>query len=209
LQSLAPAPGSLVPHVEPVGGRVRSIAVVLSRLFRALARLDEAAARDPHPARVADTDLWASVAHLLEDLAEIAGDETALQVEFEPAPAPPAAGTGGNGATSPSVPDCAAALAAGALDVNFEHLIEQREDAWNDLVAAVRRRTSPLDARAEDDAMDTYSRLLAALPTDLRRDFRRFAESRALESIIERQAAFELGRHVERQTAPLVRTRTA
>ena len=52
--------------------------------------------------------------------------------------------------------------------------------------------------------MDTYSRLLAALPAESRRDFRLFAESNAFQNIIERGAAFELGRQVERQASVLI-----
>ena len=153
-----------------------------------------------------DGDLWRTVGDLLE---ETAGTLTTLrerlrQVGQEREPAAPEPPPGAKSRTASTIAAAAADLAAAALDVDLEHAIEKNEDAWIALVTAVRASRSPVDVNAQnEDAMDLYMKLVAALPADLRRDFRRFAETHAFANLVERNAAFELGRHVERQLAAL------
>ena len=69
------------------------------------------------------------------------------------------------------------------------------------LVKAIREaRTDSEDHLLDNDEhLELYSKLVTTLPPELRPEFRRLTMSRTIADIIERQAAFELGRQVERQ----------
>jgi hypothetical protein len=229
-------PGHVVTELSRAGRRIRSVAVVLSHLFDALS--DPHRSKRPRGAG-AQAELWSSVGDLLDDLAIDAQLITEEMDALTPAPAEPEVptpattgtkdvgaravappsgqddlnGAGTAGRVTPTT-ELAADLARTALDPSLDlgHIIEEHEDRWTDLVAAVRKRRFPRDDHGEqDDAdspMDLYTRLIATLPAELRRDFRRFAQSRAVEDIIERDAAFELGREIERRSQEVQRPRT-
>jgi len=198
----APPVGDLL---ETTSRRSRSLAIVLMGLFRARAeRGRDPAAHALDVDQEADAELWQSVGLLLAELADTAaaknGDQAGAASDAELTRQP--ARIGGE----PDVAQLADDLARLALDVDFENLIDRHEHEWHALLDSVRRRTSSLDGpQDEEDTLDVYAKLLTALPSELKRDFRRFAESHALDTIVERNAAFELGRRVERRLAPLQR----
>ena len=100
----------------------------------------------------------------------------------------------------PSVVALAGELARDALDVDLGAIIEQHEDDWTALVHAIRAEKFHGDNSARDavEPLELYSKLITTLPVELRRDFRRLTEWRTADEIAERQAAFELGRQIER-----------
>jgi len=184
--------------------RIRAVSVVLSHLVALLGR----------DGPTSDTDLWNAISGLLDDtaaqaavlsdrLSSLTKDEPLPEAERERAPV-------GDAEPATSIAGMAENLARAALDVDLEQVIEEHEDAWTALVGAVRQRKTPADGHppAGEDPMDVYMKLVASMPSELRRDFRRFAETHAIDSLIERDAAFELGRHVERQAA-VAKTRRA
>ena len=100
----------------------------------------------------------------------------------------------------PSVVALAGELARDALDVDLGAIIEQHEDDWTALVHAIRAEKFHGDNSARDavEPLELYSKLITTLPVELRRDFRGLTEWRTADEIAERQAAFELGRQIER-----------
>ena len=197
--------GSSAGRLAHASRRVRSLAVVLHTLFEAL---DES--RQPIPLHATvraglDQTFDGSVNDLVDEIGR-AIEEVRRQLRDAPTIADGAAAMpGAAAAASTDVDACAEQLAGRAFEVSLERLIEEHEETWSALVDAVRRQHVPLDGQPldRDQTMDTYSRLLVALPADSRREFRQFAESTAFQSIVERGAAFELGRHVERRAAGL------
>jgi len=212
----AQAPDSGLSDLADTCRRIRAVSVVLSRLVASLERDGPAQGEEPgRPNSPSiDADLWNAVGCLLDDTAAQAAamsDRLSSLTESGPAPEPEQK-TAPVAATEPptTIAGMAADLARAALDVDLEQVIEEHEDAWTALVGAVRQRKTPAEAHAAggEDPMDVYMKLVASMPSELRRDFRRFAESHAIDSLIERDAAFELGRHIERQ-ATVVKTKRA
>jgi hypothetical protein len=201
-------PGSAAPDLAHASRRVRSLAVVLSTLFEALSKLDRDVESRAEPHANHDGGLADSVVDLLDDITETVDGIRRRLVGVTPQATAALEVHRGADPTNGPVAECAETLARATRQVDLEQLICDHQDAWTALVSAVRRRRVPLDGRIdEEDTMERYSKVLAGLPTDLRRDFRRLAESSAFLNIIERDAAFELGRHVERQIATVGRAR--
>jgi hypothetical protein len=207
MDSVAMDSGSSAPDLAHASRRVRSLALVLSTLFDALLKLDQ----DVRTRAECDSNLDAtfadSVVDLLDEITETVGFMRLRLVHVEPPAAAAAIDVHrGDDAAMEPVAECADTLARAARDVDLEQVICDHQEAWDALVTAVRRRRVLPDGGADgEDTMERYSRVLAALPTDFRRDFRRLAESSAFLNIIERDAAFELGRHVERQATTVRR----
>jgi hypothetical protein len=200
MDSVAMDSGSSAPNLAHASRRVRSLALVLSTLFDALWKLDQDVRTRAECQSNLDANFADSVVDLLDEITETVGFMRLRLVHVEPQ-APPAIDVRrGDDADKEPVEECADTLARAARDVDLEQVICDHQEAWDALVTAVRRRRMLPDGGADgEETMDRYSRVLAALPTDFRRDFRRLAESSAFLNIIERDAAFELGRHVERQ----------
>lgn len=192
--------GSSVPDLAHASRRVRSLALVLSTLFDALSKLDQDVKTRAERHSTHDANLAESVVDLLDEITETVSGMRRRLVHVEPPAAAAVDAPLGNGVVTEPIAECADTLARVALGVDLEQVICDHQEAWDALVTAVRRRRVPLDGREDDEeTMERYSRVLGALPTDFRRDFRRFAESSAFQNIMERDAAFELGRHVERR----------
>lgn len=200
MDSVAMDSGSSAPNLAHASRRVRSLALVLSTLFDALWKLDQDVRTRAECQSNLDVNFADSVVDLLDEITETVGRMRLRLVHVEP-PAAAAIDVGrGDDAAKEPIAECAETLARAARDVDLEQVICDHQEAWDALVTAVRRRRVLPDGGGDgEETMDRYSRVLAALPTDFRRDFRRLAESSAFLNIIERDAAFELGRHVERQ----------
>ena len=188
MKTLAPTEDSFGGALNDAARRIRCRAVVLSRLFEALSSADGGfrvvGDADGHD----DAAFWAGLRDLMGEILQGAG----------PQPAP----------KRNDVEECetrsavvAADLAREVLVLDLGRIVEDHQDGWEALVKAIREaRTDSEDHLLDNDEhLELYSKLVTTLPPELRPEFRRLTMSRTIADIIERQAAFELGRQVERQ----------
>jgi len=186
---------SLASTEDPLGGalndaarRIRCRGVGLSRLFEALSSADGGfrvvGDADGHD----DAAFWAGLRDLMGEILQGSGAQPTAKDEVGDASQTRSAAV-------------AADLARDVLVLDLGRIIEDHQDGWEGLVKAIReeRMDSEDHLLDSDQHLELYSKLVTTLPAELRPEFRRLTMSRTIADIIERQAAFELGRQVERQ----------
>jgi len=191
--------GSSGEMLDEVNRHLRATAVLLVRIFDAFARLPPES--PPAEAPRFDPDFWAGLRDVADDLLRTSHEIQRLADAIARSNA--GAASNGNGAGSSD--DLALQLAEDALKVDLGAIIEDHREDWSALVDAIRaeRRPGDQNGNGEVEPLELHSKVVATLPPDLRRDFRKLTEWRVAEEIAERQAAFQLGREIERQARAL------
>jgi hypothetical protein len=203
--------GSSGDALDRTTRHLRVVTALLIRMCEALAAVPTNSHSNGNGSRPSDVDLWSGLHDVLADLmhasinierlvAELRGprsDQVSAHVEGN-----------GNGDAASAAAGLAGDLAREALSVDLGAIIENHQDDWTALVRAIRSEKVRGDNGARDDGepLELYSRVITTLPVELRRDFRRLIEWRTADEIAERQAAFELGRQIERHTRMTHRT---
>jgi len=183
-------------------GHLRALAALLMRFFEALAalRADRMAAADVSGGY--EPEVWTGLQHVMADVLRTAGEIQQLTDGLRLPPAELAASSPDVDGESdaPSIAGLACEIARDALNVDLGTIIEDHQDDWAALVHAVRDEKFHGSNGARDavEPLELYSKVITTLPVELRRDFRRLTEWRTADQIAERQAAFELGRQIER-----------
>jgi hypothetical protein len=196
-------PGSSSDGLDEATRHLRGLAVLLMRLFEAFAAHHADAVPGANGPGGYEPEFWAGLHDVTADLVRTAEDVQRLATR-SPVTAPQALATLSNGheddADSASALCLASDLARDALNVDLGTIIEDHQDDWSALVHAVRAEKFHGDTAVVDsvEPLELYSKVITTLPVELRRDFRRLTEWRTAGEIAERQAAFELGRQIER-----------
>ena len=197
--------GSSGDALDQATRHVRVVTALLVRLCEALAAGPAATRSNGNGSQTADLEVWSGLHEILADLARTAREIERLAAARrssadDTAQPPPDAGAHGH-ADALSAAGLAGELARDALSVDLGAIIENHQDDWSALVRTIRSEKfrGGNRARDENEPLELYSRVITTLPVELRRDFRRLTEWRTADEIAERQAAFELGRQIERQ----------
>jgi hypothetical protein len=198
--SLQGSPGDALDHATR---HLRVVAALLMRLCEALAAAPADGHSNGNGSRPSDLDVWSGLHDVMGDLVRTANDieqlVAGLRAPADHSAADIGAAEDGNG-DGFSAAGLAGELARDALSVDLGAIIENNQDDWSALVRAIRSEKfrGGNGARDENEPLELYSRVITTLPVELRRDFRRLTEWRTADEIAERQAAFELGRQIER-----------
>jgi hypothetical protein len=200
--SLQGSSGDALDHATR---HLRVVTALLMRLCKALAAAPAATHSNGNGSQSSDLEVWSGLYDVLADLVRTAEEiERLAAARRSPADdsmqARPDAGTNGHG-EGLSAAGLAGELARDALSLDLGAIIENNQDDWSALVRTIRSEKfhGGNGARDENEPLELYSRVITTLPVELRRDFRRLTEWRTADEIAERQAAFELGRQIERQ----------
>jgi hypothetical protein len=198
--------GSSGDALEQATRHLRVVTALLMRLCGALAASPAESDSNGNGLRPSDLDLWSGLHDVLADLMRTSSEIERFVTEVRTPAAPPASAhpdgsaTGNGNGDGVSASGLAGEIAREALSVDLGSIIENQQDDWTALVRAIRSEKfhGDKDARDESEPLELYSRVITTLPVELRRDFRRLTEWRTADEIAERQAAFELGRQIER-----------
>ena len=197
--------GSSGDALDQATRRLRVVTALLMRLCEALAAGPAVSHSNGNVSQSADLEVWSGLREVLSDLARTAYDIERLAAALrlsadDTAEASLDAGADSHG-DALSAAGLAGDLARDALSVDLGAIIENHQDDWSALVRTIRsdKFRGGNGARDENEPLELYSRVITTLPVELRRDFRRLTEWRTADEIAERQAAFELGRQIERQ----------
>jgi len=179
------------------------LTALLMRLCEAFAAQPADSHSNGNGARPSDVDVWSGLHDVMAELMRTSTEIERLVAEMRApveAISPVVLDAGGNG-NGLSAVGLAGDLARDALNIDLGAIIEEHQDDWAALVRTIRAEKFHGDtaSRDENEPLELYSRVITTLPVELRRDFRRLTEWRTADDIAERQAAFELGRQIERQ----------
>ena len=182
---------------------LRGLAALLMRVSEALAPVPADSQPMCDGSGPLDADVWAGFHDVMADLRRTSQEIQRLVDAFRlPSGEPATTEVGGDGdGRGLSAAGLAGDLARDALTVDLGTIIEDHQDDWAALVHAVRAEKfhGNNGTRDENESLELYSKVITTLPVDVRRDFRRLTEWRTADEIAQRQAAFELGRQIERQ----------
>lgn len=202
---VAQFPGPSGDTFDEASRRLRGRALLLLRLFEALsnpAGADKALADFGSRYEV---DFWTGLRDTMQDIVR-ASDE----IQQSAGRLPPGAGgieVGAEPAAIASIDDrprqavaIAGELAREVLKVDLGRIIDDHQEEWQALVDAVRAERFPGDSHAlnGEEPLQLYSKVMTTLPSEVRPEFRRLTEARTFEDLVDRHAAFELGRQIER-----------
>lgn len=196
--------GSSGDALDQATRHLRVVTALLMRLCQALSAAPTESHSNGNGSRPSEPDVWSGLHDVMADLLGTADDIERLVAGLR---VPAAASIqayivgpeNGNGDGLSPV-GLAGELARDALSVDLGAIIENHQDDWSALVRAIRSEKfrGENGDRDENEPLELYSRVITTLPVELRRDFRRLTEWRTADEIAERQAAFELGRQIER-----------
>jgi hypothetical protein len=196
--------GSSGDALDQATRHLRAVTALLMRLCEALAVVPAGGHSNGNGSHPSDPDVWSGLHDVMADLLRTANDIERLVAGVRAPAADPVqtytdGHENGNG-DGLSATGLAGELARDAMSVDLGAIIENHQDDWSALVRAIRSEKFHGDngARDENEPLELYSRVITTLPVELRRDFRRLTEWRTADEIAERQAAFELGRQIER-----------
>ncbi len=197
--------GPFSDGLDDANRRIRGRAVVLSHLFEALS------SPKGQPRALSDfgsqheVEFWAGLRDLMGDILSASEDvqQHADGLRWSTAGSMPPAAAKGDAMSdhqARSVAELAADLARDVVEGDLGRIIEDRKEGWDALVKAVRAEKFPRDEQplGNDERLALYSKVITTLPVEHRSEFRRLTVSRTIDEIIERHAAFELGRQIER-----------
>jgi len=198
--------GSSGDALDQATRHLRVVTTLLTRMCEVLAASPADSHSNDNGLRPSDLDLWSGFHDVLADLMRTSKEIERFVTEIRAQAAvpawahPDANGTGNGNGDGVSAAGLAGEIAREALSVDLGSIIENHQDDWTALVRAIRSEKFHGDkgARDESEPLELYSRVITTLPVELRRDFRRLTEWRTADEIAERQAAFELGRQIER-----------
>jgi hypothetical protein len=199
-----PVPESCRDELDAANRRLRRRAILLLQLFKALSNPGgQDKALVDFGSRY-EADLWAGLRDVMQDILRASeevqhhADGLRSSVGAAPPPAPEAVSVFGHEARAADA--VAIELAQDALMVDLGQIIDGHQEGWNALVDAVRTERFPGDQRAPEDEepLDVYSKVMTTLPVELRLEFKRLTQSKGIDELVERYAAFELGRQIER-----------
>jgi hypothetical protein len=199
-----PVPESFRDELDAANRRLRRRAVLLFQLFDALSNPEgQDKALVDFGSRY-EADFWAGLRDVMQDILraseEVQQHADGLRSSVGVAPPPALEAVAVPGHETRAADTVAIELAQDALMVDLGQIIDDHQEGWKALVDAVRTERFPRDQQALDDEepLDVYSKVMTTLPVELRGEFRRFTQSKGIDEIVERYAAFELGRQIER-----------
>ncbi len=199
-----PVPDSFRDDLDAANRRLRRRAILLLQLFEALSnQVGQVKALVDFGGRY-EADLWAGLGDMMQDILRASdevqqhADGLRSSVSVAPPPAPEAVAVSGH--ETRAADTVAIELAQDALKVDLGQIIDDNQEGWKALVDAVRTERFPGDLRApgDEEPVDVYSKVMTTLPVELRLEFRRLTHWKGIDEIVERYAAFELGRQIER-----------
>ena len=206
MSSTVPAavPESFRDELDAANGRLRRRAILLLQLFEALSNPEGHDKALVDVASRYDADFWAGLRDVMQDILraseEVQQHADGLRSSAAVAPTQALEAVAVSGHETRAADAVAIELAQDALGVDLGKIIDDHQDDWKALVDAVRTERFPGDQRAagDEEPLDVYIKLMTTLPVELRAEFRRLIQSKGIDEIAERYAAFELGRQIER-----------